>query len=127
MSTSDTWDYQPAIRCYDFRYTETLRIYFNYPLGIGSYGDCDSMDEMIKNYHQELSPAELKNYVEKIDDVCDALRTVLSTCKLEDDIELDWRDDVELEIHHIDSNKFHSDHIASLNEKLFRILKKERR
>jgi hypothetical protein len=120
------WDDQPAIRCFDFRYTDTLRICFNYPLGIGSYGDCDSMDEIHRDYLPELSSVEFKYYAEKFDDVCDAFRAVLSACKSKDDIELDWRDGFELEIHHIDSSKFHSGHIESLNVKLFRILKNER-
>jgi hypothetical protein len=120
------WEDQPAIRCFDFRYTTTLRIYFNYPLGIGSYGDCDAMDEIRREYHLELSSAEFKHYGEIFDDVCDAFRAVLSACKSEDDIELDWRDDFELEIHHIDPHKFHSGYIDSLNGKLFRILRNVR-
>ena len=106
-------DDQPVIRCWDFRYTDTLRIYFNYPLGVASCIDCNSMG---------LSSNEFRHYEERYKDICDAFHAALSRYN----IELDWRDEFELEIHHVDPNKFHSNRMRSLDKILSGILRSKR-
>ena len=85
----------------DYRYENTLRINFNVPFGLGSY--CDNLQDLKEEYdyvYEELSEKytddEISMFFRFFDKVNNSLRNMLG-----DDIELDWRDDSEIEIHNV--------------------------
>jgi len=105
------------IKSYDFRYKNTLRIYFDLPVGIGSYGIKE--DKLEKFYYKFNSD---HNYSFKMFKKCWNLEHFINTkiiktlnCDIND---LDWRDDLEIEIHNIDQDKFNDSIIQDLNYKL---------
>lgn len=85
----------------NYRYENTLRIDFNSPLGLGSYCDnlqdlkeeCDYVYEKLSEIYDDET---LSKFIELFDNVNNTLRN-----KLGDDVELDWRDDSEIEIHNV--------------------------
>jgi len=88
----------------NYRYENTLRINFNSPLGLGSYCDnlqdlkteCDYVyDDLSKTYDDVI----LSKCIDLFDNVNNTLRE-----KLGDDVEIDWRDDSEVEIHNVKNN-----------------------
>ena len=85
----------------NYRYENTLRINFNCPLGLGSY--CDNLQDLKDDYdyvYEELSEKysddEISMFFKIFDKVNSSLLNMLG-----DDVELDWRDDSEIEIHNV--------------------------
>jgi len=112
------------IESYGFRYSTTLRLNFSKPVGIGSFGF--ETEEQMKSFYDKFCDKSLYDfntlifYNKKFDKVCDLIITSLQKCKCEENekIELDFRDDLELEVHGIDQNKFQKEIIDELNSKL---------
>jgi hypothetical protein len=82
----------------DFRYENTLRINFNFYLGLGSY--CDTVEELKEEYEyiyedlsKEYTDKEIQMFIDFTDKVNSELLSILG------DVELDWRDYSEIEIH----------------------------
>ena len=110
---------------HDFRYEHTLRLGFEYPLGIGSYG-LDTEEELLEyvdEYPQENCSLELFRLCQKLEDKINTI--LVETLKICDNghFELDWRDDFEIEIHGIDQSKFDESIIQEMNSKLEKLFK----
>jgi hypothetical protein len=87
----------------DYRYENTLRINFNIPLGLGSY--CDNLQDLKTEcdyVYEDLSEIYDDVVLSKCIDLFDNVNSTLRE-KLGDDVELDWRDDSEIEIHNVKS------------------------
>jgi hypothetical protein len=88
----------------NYRYENTLRINFNIPLGLGSY--CDNLQDLKTEcdyVYEELSETYDDVILSKLIDLFDNVNNTLRE-KLGDDVELDWRDDSEIEIHNVKSS-----------------------
>jgi len=88
----------------NYRYENTLRINFNIPLGLGSY--CDNLQDLKTEcdyVYEDLSKIYDDVVLSKCIDLFDNVNNTLRE-KLGDDVELDWRDDSEIEIHNVKSN-----------------------
>ena len=64
----------PIITDFDFRYHDTLRIYFNKPIGIGSYG---YNEEEIKCFKNEMEPTYLIKELLKYDKLEDEINKII--------------------------------------------------
>ena len=85
----------------NYRYENTLRINFNCPLGLGSY--CDNLQDLKDDYdyvYEELSEKYTDDEISIFFKIFDKVNNTLRN-KLGDDVELDWRDDSEIEIHNV--------------------------
>ena len=85
----------------DFRYEETLRINFNteLPVGLGSsFSSADEIDDEYKEINglKDWIDEALQYYIDLTDKVNDIIYEVLG-----EDIEIDWRDSSEVEIHNV--------------------------
>ena len=76
----------------DYRYTRTFRMNFDKPVGVGS---CDYTKSEFNSFIPNATKT-LEEYEKITDDVNDIIIDVLG-----DDIEIDWRDDQEVEIHKV--------------------------
>jgi hypothetical protein len=88
----------------DYRYENTLRINFNSPLGLGSY--CDNLQDLKTEcdyVYDDLSETYDDVILSKLIDLFDNVNNTLRE-KLGDDVEIDWRDDSEVEIHNVKNN-----------------------
>lgn len=88
----------------NYRYENTLRINFNIPLGLGSY--CDNLQDLKTEcdyVYEDLSKIYDDVVLSKCIDLFDNVNNTLRE-KLGDDVELDWRDDSEIEIHNVKSD-----------------------
>ena len=88
----------------DYRYENTLRINFNFPLGVGSY--CDNLEDLKSEcdyVYEELSKKFTDYEIQKLIGFTDKVNSYLLSV-LGNDVELDWRDDSEIEIHNVKSN-----------------------
>lgn len=111
---------------HDFRYEHTLRINFDVPVGIGSYG-IDSQKDLLDFYNEfsnDTCSLELYQQCLKLEEEINEILT--KSLKLCDNghFELDWRDDFEIEIHGIDQDKFEESVIEEINLKLNELLEK---
>ena len=85
----------------NYRYENTLRINFNSPLGLGSY--CDNLQDLKTEcdyVYDDLSETYDDVILSKLIDLFDNVNNTLRE-KLGDDVEIDWRDDSEVEIHNV--------------------------
>jgi len=88
----------------NYRYENTLRINFNSPLGLGSY--CDNLQDLKTEcdyVYEDLSKIYDDVILSKCIDLFDNVNSTLRE-KLGDDVEIDWRDDSEVEIHNVKNN-----------------------
>jgi hypothetical protein len=88
----------------NYRYENTLRINFNIPLGLGSY--CDNLQDLKTEcdyVYEDLSETYDDVVLSKCIDLFDNVNNTLRE-KLGDDVEIDWRDDTEVEIHNVKSD-----------------------
>ena len=88
----------------NYRYENTLRINFNIPLGLGSY--CDNLQDLKTEcdyVYEDLSKIYDDVVLSKCIDLFDNVNSTLRE-KLGDDVEIDWRDDTEVEIHNVKSD-----------------------
>jgi len=109
------------INSHDFRYATTLRFNFNnIPLGGASYGF--ESDHEIKKFHDigcTYSFKLLLKCIELGDNINSIFKKHLRNCRgSNSEIILDWRDDLELEIHNVDSSKFHEENINLIEKDL---------
>jgi hypothetical protein len=114
---------------HDFRYSDTLRINFNVPVGISSYG-FDNEKELL-DFYNSYNNADIYTFklLQKCltleNEINNILTESLIICSDDGYFELDWRDDLELEIHGIDQDKFEESMIEEINLKLEELLKSE--
>jgi len=88
----------------NYRYKNTLRINFNFYVGLGSY--CDTVEELKEYYddiYEELSKDYTDEQIQMFIDFTDKVNSELLS-KLGNDVELDWRDYSEIEIHNVKSD-----------------------
>jgi|TARA_R110000787_G_scaffold77659_4_gene170600 hypothetical protein len=95
-------DLREVIDDMDFRYKKTLRINFNEIVGLGScYGSINEINNKDRIWYEDYSGIMLQKYLDMKDEVEEEiLKSIVG-----EDIEFDWRDDMELEIHGVDSVK----------------------
>jgi len=118
------------ITSHDFKYPETLRLDFDVPIGISSYGF--EKEEALKQFNTEYPGANANVYYsfetllkcnklgKKINNILiKSLRKYRITKEV---MILDWRDELELEIHNIDQDKFEDSVIQEINFKLKELL-----
>jgi hypothetical protein len=92
---------KPLIDSVDFRYENTLRIDFNTELPVGLGSSFSSVDEIDDEYKEidglkDWTDEALQYYIDLTDRVNDIIYEVLG-----EDIEIDWRDSSEVEIHNV--------------------------
>lgn len=89
---------------HDFRYEHILRINFNAPVGIESYG-IETQKDLLDFYNEfsdETYSLELYQQCLKLEEkINEILTETLKSCN-NGHFELDWRDAFEIEIHGID-------------------------
>ena len=108
---------------WDFRYVTTLRLNFDLPIGVGSYGH--TVGDELENYftwmyaeytlQPEIEFKFLQLVNNHLEDINNILITNLKSYSNHKSILLDWRDDSEIEIHNIDPNKFSEEIINQIN------------
>lgn len=110
---------------HNFRYEQTLRINFDKPIGIGSFG-FETDDELLKfvneyphedhNFDTFKKCQKLKNQINNI------IVESFETCK-NVELSLDWRDDFEIEIHGINPDMFNDNMIQEMDSKIEKLFK----
>ncbi len=110
---------------HDFRYEQTLRINFDKPIGIGSFG-FKTDEELLKfineypdikhNFDMFKKCQKLKEQINKI------IIESFDKCK-NVELYLDWRDDFEIEIHGINQDKFNDNIIQEIDFKIEELFK----
>jgi hypothetical protein len=111
---------------HDFRYEHTLRLGFDNPLGTGSFGfeTEEELKEFFNEYCTKDEKIETYKKCQKLEDqINEIFRESLEKIKFEKEIELDWRDAFEIEIHGIDQDKFNENIIQEMNSKLEMLVK----
>jgi len=111
---------------HDFRYEQTLRINFDKPIGIGSFGF--ETDEELLKFVNEYPAKEncdfdmfkkCQKFSEQINNI---IIETLDKCK-NVELYLDWRDDFEIEIHGINQDKFTENIIQEIDFKIEELFK----
>jgi hypothetical protein len=98
---------------WDFRYEDTLRLNFERPYGVGSNGL--TTEELENNLDWRDAEYMIDADIEvpfllicnqAFDEINEMLKINLNQFKYSEELNLDWRDPGEIEIHGINKNKF---------------------
>ncbi len=107
---------------HDFRYPETLRLEFDEPVGIFSYGF--ETETELRRFYDEVEPDYSFDLLVKYNhldyQIFKIFKEFLEKYRKDtsQDFNLDWRDELEIEIHNIDQDKFDDSVIQDINFKL---------
>lgn len=110
---------------HDFKYEQTLRIEFDKPVGIGSYGfkTDEELIKFINEYPDEKCDFDMfKNCLFLEDQINKIIIESLDKCK-NVELHLDWRDDFVIEVHGINPDKFNEYIIQEIDSKIEKLLK----
>lgn len=115
------------IELIDISHPNTIKIRFNAPIGIGSYGfkTYNDYEFSLMEYHPTpLSPKELSYYIDNFDNINQLFVNELHNLGYnKDDLEINWEDDNKVEIHLKSSTKIDSKKLTeNLNTKLNNIM-----
>jgi hypothetical protein len=115
---------------WDFRYKDTLRLNFERPYGVGSNGLTNEELELNLDWRDaeymidaEIEVPFLLLCNQSFDEINEMLLDKLSLYKEREELDLDWRDPGEIEIHGIDQNKFDDSIIPQINIEIKEIIK----
>lgn len=110
---------------HDFRYEHTLRINFDKPIGIGSFGFTtdEELVKFINEYPNENCDFNMfKKCLFLEEQINKIIIESFKECKT-NFFELDWRDDFEIEVHGINPDKFNDSIIQEMDSKIEELLK----
>lgn len=110
---------------HDFRYEHTLRLNFDIPVGMSSYG-FETKTKLEEFYNDVVDNDYTFELMEKCDSLGDEINEIIKTSlapyKIDDDMLLDWRDELELEVHGINQEEFDENVIEEIKKRLKELL-----
>jgi hypothetical protein len=116
---------------WDFRYEDTLRLNFEQPYGIGSIGWTtveleNNLDWRDSEYmiNAEIEVPFLLICNQAFDEINEVLKTNLDQFKSSEELNLDWRDSGEIEIHEINKDKFDDSIIPRIDIEIKEVINK---